>query len=152
MGAVFKRRGGDSLGMGRGFKSTTNRLDFSSNFASRVPRFSPRFLPRSRRDFRHDCDTIGLRSIVNHDARASLITCRSMGDKFAPIPPQNLLDRGSIAPRSRHDHAAIVEFFHKVPPPSDRALTGWTIAIGLFPCAAIVRGIYYWSSDGDPAV
>ena len=50
VGAVFKLHGGDSMGMGRGFKSAMNRLDFSSNFASLVPRFSPRFSPRSRHD------------------------------------------------------------------------------------------------------
>ena len=49
--AVFKRHGGDSLGMGRGFRSATNRLDFISNFSSRVPRFSPRFSPRSCNDW-----------------------------------------------------------------------------------------------------
>ena len=51
VGAVFKLHGGDSLGDGRGFKSATNRLDFRSNFASRVPRFSPRS--------RHDWAAIG---------------------------------------------------------------------------------------------
>ena len=56
--AVFKRRGGDSLGMGRDFKSATNRLDFSFNFASHFPRFLPLFLPRSR----HDRIAIGRRS------------------------------------------------------------------------------------------
>ena len=50
VGAVFKRRGGDSLGMGRGFKSAMNRIDFSFNFASLLPRFSPQFPPRSRHD------------------------------------------------------------------------------------------------------
>ena len=58
VGAVFKRRGGNSLGMGRGFKSATNRLDFSFNFASLLSRFSPRFPPRSR----HDRVAIGHRS------------------------------------------------------------------------------------------
>ena len=53
-----------------------------------------------RRDFRHDHATIGPRSGVNHDARASSIACRSMGDESAPIPRRNLLDCGSIAPRS----------------------------------------------------
>ena len=51
-------------------------------------------------DFCHDRATIGPRSGVNHNARASSIACRSMGDESAPIPRHNLLDRGSIAPRS----------------------------------------------------
>ena len=53
-----------------------------------------------RHDFRHDRATIGPRSGVNHAARASSITCRSMGDESAPIPRHLLIDRGSIAPRS----------------------------------------------------
>ena len=58
VGAVFKLHGGDSLGVGCGFKSATNRLDFGFNFTSRVPRFSPRFSPRSR----HDWAAIGRQS------------------------------------------------------------------------------------------
>ena len=92
-------------------------------------------------DFRHDRAMIGPRSGVNHDAQASSIARRSMGDESAPIPRHNLLDR-----------AAIVEFFHDRPSPFDCDLAGWTIAIGLIPCAAIVRRIYRWPSDGDPAV
>ena len=111
---VCCRRGGDSFGLGRGFNSATNRLVFSFNFASDLPRF--------RRDFRHDRTTIGSRSGVDRGVRASSIACRSMGDKSTLIPRQDLLDRGSIAPRSRLDHAAIVEFFHEIPPPSDEAL------------------------------
>ena len=101
--AVCCRRGGDSFGLGRGFNSATNRLVFSFNFASDLPRF--------RRDFRHDRATIGSRSGVDRGVRASSIACRSMGDKFALIPRQDLLD-----------HATIVEFFHEIPPPSDEAL------------------------------
>ena len=60
-----------------------------------------------RRDFCHDRAAIGLRSGVNHDARASSIACRSMGDKSAPIPRQNLLDRAAIAARSRRDRGVL---------------------------------------------
>ena len=37
------------------------------------------------------------------------------------IPRQKLHDRGSIAPRSRFDRAAIAEFFHDTSAPSDEA-------------------------------
>ena len=68
------------------------RLDLASIWSQGDPDFC--------RDFRHDRATIGPRSGVNHDARASSIACRSMGDESAPIPRQNLLDRGPIGPRS----------------------------------------------------
>ena len=93
MEAVCCRRGGDSFGLSRGFKSTTNRLMFSFNFASDLLRF--------RRDFRHDRATIRSRSGVNCGVRASPIARRSMGDQSAPIPRHLRLDRGSIEPRSR---------------------------------------------------
>ena len=60
---VCSRRGGDSLGLGCGFNSATNRLVFSFNFASDLPRF--------HRDFRHDLATIGSRSGVDRGVRAS---------------------------------------------------------------------------------
>ena len=90
--AVCCHRGGDSLGLACGFNSATNRLVFSFNFASDLPRF--------RRDFRHDCATIGSRSGVDRGVRASSITGRSMRGESPPILRHNLLDRGSIAPRS----------------------------------------------------
>ena len=43
---------------------------------------------------------IGLRSGLDHAARASSIACRSTGDDFAPVPRHLRLDRGSIATRS----------------------------------------------------
>ena len=89
---VFKRHGGDSLGMGHGFKSATNRLDFSTNFASRVPRFSPRFLPRSR----HDWAAIGRQSCCSSFVDRLPID----GRRIRSGPAPSLLDRGSIAPRS----------------------------------------------------
>ena len=68
------------------------RLDLASIWSQGDPDF--------RRDFCHDRATIGPQSGVNHDARASSIACRSMEDESAPIPRQNLLDRGSIGLRS----------------------------------------------------
>ena len=70
-------------------------------------------------DFRHDRATIGPRSGVNLTAQASSIACRSMGADSAPFPLHFLFDRGSIAPRSRLDRAAIVKFFLESPAPSD---------------------------------
>ena len=121
----------------RGFNSTKNPRELGFKSASKKATISATIAPRSGFD------------------RASIVVLghrRSLADRWETNPRQNLLDRGSIAPQSRLDHAAIVKFFHAVPPPSDRALTGWTIAIALIPCAAIVRRIYCWPSDGDPAV
>ena len=95
------------------------RLDLASIWSQRGLDF--------RHDFRHDRATIGPRSGVNRDARASSIACRLMGDESPPIPRQNLLDHGSITPRSRLDRAEILEFFHDVPPSSDEALGEWTV-------------------------
>ena len=129
--AVCCRRGGDSLGLGCGFNSATNRLVFSFNFASDLPRF--------RRDFCHDRATIGSRSGVDRGVRASSITGRSMGNESAPIPRPNPLDRGSIAPRSRLDRVAIVEFFHSPSTPSDRASGNWRVTIARSRSTSLVR-------------
>ena len=48
-----------------------------------------------------------------------LVLSRSPPDRLETNPRRNLLDRGSIAPRSRFDLAAIVEFFHELPTLSD---------------------------------
>ena len=81
------RRGSDSLGMGRGFNSATNQLEFGFNFASMfatiIAAIFVTIAPRSGRD------------------RASivvLVVSRSPSFRPATIPLQNLLDRGSIAP------------------------------------------------------
>ena len=88
---------------------------------------SPLFKPRSGHDFRHDRATIGPRSGLDPAARASSIVCRSTGDDSAPVPRHLCLDRGSIAPRSRLDRDAIVEFFLNHPAPSDEDLIVMTI-------------------------
>ena len=129
--AVCCRRGGDSLGLGCGFNSATNRLVFSLNFASDLPRF--------RRDFRHDRATIGSRSGVDRGVRASSIAGRSMGNQSAPIPRPNPLDRGLIAPRSQLDRVVIVEFFHSPSTPSDRASGNWRVTIARSRSTSLVR-------------
>ena len=75
----------------------------------------------------------------NYDALASSIACRSMSDESAPIPRYNLLDRGSIAPRSRFDRTAIVEFFHNPSTPSDRASGNWRVTIARSRSTFLVR-------------
>ena len=97
------RRGSDSLGMGRGFNSATNQLEFCFNFATIFAPIIATIAPRS-----------------GHD-RASIVVLvvrRSPSFRPATCPRRNLLDRGSIGPRSRFDRAAIV-FFHELPTPSD---------------------------------
>ena len=61
-------------------------------------------------------------------------------------------DSAAEGVRSRLDQTAIVGIFHAWSAPSDDAPAGWTIANGLIPCAAIVRQIHRWPSDGDPPV
>ena len=56
--AVFKCRGGASLGMGRGFNSAAILTKFSGEFGSYFHDFSTTIGPRSG----HDRDTIGIRS------------------------------------------------------------------------------------------
>ena len=82
MGAVFKRRGGDSLGMGLGFKSAGKELEFRFEKATNF-------------------GTIGPRSRHNRRLGRSSVVVRSSGG-----------DSAAEAPRSRSDRTAIVEFFH----------------------------------------
>ena len=104
VGVVWRRRGNESLG-------AASWLQFHEKSALIGLQISL----QKGHDFRHNRAAIGLRSGVDRGVRASSITFWSMGDKSAPE-----------SPRSRLDRAAIVEFFHAVPPPSDCALTGWT--------------------------
>ena len=94
--------------MGRGFNSATNRLEFTFNFASTFATI-----------FAAIFATIAARSGRDRASIVVLVIRRSPSVRPATIPQRNLLDRGSIAPRSRFDRAVIVEFFHKLPTPSD---------------------------------
>ena len=114
MGAVFKRRGGDSLGMGHGFNSATILTKFSGGFSSYFPDFSTTIGPRS-----------------GHD-RGSIVVLgfsRSSSNQVGAIPPRKTCNRGSIAPRSRLDRTAILGFFPVLSASSDDKIAGWTIAI-----------------------
>ena len=82
-------------------------LGISHNFASKWPRFSPQEDPRSG----HDRAAIEV-----------LISRRSFSDRLETIASRKLPDRGSIAPRSRFDWTAIVEFFHEASLSSDGLL------------------------------
>ena len=98
---------------------------------------------------------------------STILAPRSDHDR-ATIGPGLGLDRGPRSPsifvgssrgdsaaegvRSRLNRTAIVGIFHAWSAPSDDAPAGWMIAIGLIPCAAIVRRIHRWPSDGDPTV
>ena len=81
-----------------------NQPQFCFDFASKWPRFSPQEDPRSG----HDWATIEV-----------LVSRRSFSDQLEAISSRKLPDRGSIAPRSRFDRTAIVEFFHEASKPSD---------------------------------
>ena len=75
-----------------------NQPQFRFDFASKWPRFSPQEDPRSG----HDRAAIEV-----------LVNRRSFSDRLETIASHKLPDRGSIAPRSRFDQTAIVEFFHE---------------------------------------
>ena len=94
--------------MGRGFNSATNQLEFgfifASMFATIFAAIFAMIAPRS------GCDRASI---------AVLVVRRSPSFRPATCPWQNLLDRGLIAPRSRFDPAAFVEFFHELTTPSD---------------------------------
>ena len=53
------------------------------------------------------------------------------------IPQRTLHDRGSIAPRSRFDRTAIVEFFHETSGLSDEASKEWTVRSRSTRCSPI---------------
>ena len=92
MGVDSWLRGSDSLGMGCGFNSATNELEFGFNFASMFATIFATIAPRSGRD------------------RASivvLVVCRSPFVRPATIPRQNLLDRAAIAVRSGRDRGVL---------------------------------------------
>ena len=110
--AVWPSHGSDSLGRHRGFPIGLKYVWIWLQSGLKKTTFSA---------------TIGPRSWVNHDPKSPSIACRSRGDESPTIPRRNLLDRGSIAPRSRIDRAEIVEFFHDVLPPSDEASGEWTV-------------------------
>ena len=114
MGAVFKRRGGASLGMGRGFSSATILTKFSGGFSSYFHDFSTTIGPRS-----------------GHDRGSFMVLSfrRSSLNQVGTIPPRKTYDRGSIMPRSRLDRTAILGFFPVLSAPSNDKTAGWTIVI-----------------------
>ena len=64
--------------------------------------------------------TIAPRSDRDRASIVVLVLLQSPPVRPATIPRRNLLDCGSIAPRSQFDRVAIVQFFHTLPTPSDR--------------------------------
>ena len=62
---------------------------------------------------------IGPRSGHNRATIVILELGRPSSNPVGVIPRQKLRDRSSIAPRSRFDRTAIVEFFHDTSAPSD---------------------------------
>ena len=107
VGAVFKRRGGDSLGMGRGFNSAPILTGFHCQKAS---------------NFCHDRTTIAPRSGHDRPSIVILELFRSSSARVESIPRHKACDRGSIAAitaRSCRDRGSIVKFFHNISAPSD---------------------------------
>ena len=84
--AVFKRRGGASLGMGRGFKSAANRLEF---------RFKRKLQnrPRSSRD-RPRSTTIERRSCSRFFESAARQSWNRFHNKWSVIAARSGRDRG----------------------------------------------------------
>ena len=136
VGAVFKRRGGDSLGMGRGFNSAPILTGFHGQKAS---------------NFCLDRTTIGPRSCVNRDPRAlSIIVGLGRVDSAAE-GVRSRLDRGSIAARSRLDREVLPQHLCTVRcesrEPSDVDQVSRPISIDFDQLAAAVgwRSIARWS-------
>ena len=88
MGAVFKRRGGDSLSMGRAFNFAGNELQF---FFKKGMIFG----------------TNGPRLDHNHCLGQSSIVLRSSGGDFTAEAPRSRLDRAAIAVRSGRDRGVL---------------------------------------------
>ena len=92
----------------RGFNSAKKQLGFGFKLASMFAMI-----------FAAIFTTIAPRSGSDRASIVVLVIRRSPSVRPATIPRRNLLDRGSIAPQSWFDRAAIVEFFHELPTPSD---------------------------------
>ena len=90
VGAVFKHRGGASLGMGRGFKSAANRLEF---------RFERKLQnrPRSSRDPPRST-TIERRSYSRFFENAAQQSWNRFHNTWSVIAPRSRRDRG-VLPR-----------------------------------------------------
>ena len=108
VGAIFSVVEAVSLGEDVASGLALTQPQFRFNFCFKMAMIFATIKPRSDRD------------------RATIVVlvlrwspCRSTRDECPTIPRQNLLDRGSIALLSRFDRAAIVEFFHDVPPSLD---------------------------------
>ena len=107
MGAVFKRRGGASLGMGRGFNSAGNELQFCFEKGMIFGMIGPRS--------GHDRATIFI--LVDRRSSSGRLEAIPQGKDCdrSSIAPRSWLDRGSIGPRSDRDR----RFFHVLSAPSD---------------------------------
>ena len=122
VGVVSRRRGGASWGMGRGFNSAENELQFCvekglifGTIGPRSGRDRAAIGPRSGRDRAeigprsgHDQATIAPRSGHNLSPGRSSVVFRSSGG-----------DSAAETPRSRLDQATILEFFQIPSSPSD---------------------------------
>ena len=106
---------------------------FWPDFTVKKPPVFATIAPRSG----HGCAAIGPRSCVDRDPGAPSI-----------IVGSSRIDSAAEGVRSWLDRTAIVGIFHAWSAPSNDAPAGWTIAIGLIPCAVIVRRIHRWPSDG----
>ena len=104
VGAVFKRRGGASLGMGRGFKSAANRLEF---------RFKKKLQNRPR--FSRDRP----RSSVDCAPGSSKLLLNNRGINSTREVPRSRLDRTAIAVRLDRDRGVLPRVAYSVGLESD---------------------------------
>ena len=107
VGAEFMRRGSDSLGMGHGFNSATNQLEFGFNFASMFATI-----------FATIFTTIAPRSGRDRASIVVLLVRRSPSFQPATIPrqksPRSRLDRTAIAVRSGRDRGVLLRTAYAV--------------------------------------
>ena len=87
----------------------------------------------------HDRATIGPRSWSWSFVDRHLLDWRRFHHANSPIAARSRRDRGSIAPRSRFDRAAILEFFQNPSTPSDRSSGDLRVTIARSRSTLLVR-------------
>ena len=132
MGDGRVRGGGLMASRGR-FLRRGSWLQFRNQSAS--------ILPPNIMHFSRDWATIGPRFRHDRAMIVVLVVHRSTPVRLANSPPCKLPDRGSIAPRSRFDRTAIVEFFHDPSTLSDRASGNWRVTIARSRSTFLVRSM-----------
>ena len=114
-------------GRGRGITASWERFLVHGFVASNPQGKGFNFCFEKRHEFRRNRATIGPRSSHGRALIFVVVDRRMSSGRLGAIPPLKEHDRGSIAPRSRFDRAAIEPFFHPSSLPSYEDLIVMTI-------------------------